>query len=249
MKIVYLISKLFSYPGAFLKGFWEHLTCRVLKVPVYDRVYLLANYHCGHTWHGPVRKTSTLFLLAFLPWLAQKLTALIFLCASAIPLILFGLRSATETSAFFFNLLCLFLGLSCLSNAYPEWEDAKELWRRVYHGEDGTFTAESAARDARPGPIPYTDGEKLTTGEDEAAYETYLGDGALLSPSAEPVDEEIAGAAPDGEELLPVAPVSLAAKILLAPFHLAFVIGAGMERTGLPVLLWYGAAVLAMVLR
>jgi hypothetical protein len=132
MSIVYLITKVLTFPGAYFKGFWEHLTCRMLKIPVTNGSYLRGNNWCGHAQHELPACPKKAFLVAFLPWAAQKLLALIFLCASAIPLFLFGLRGMRETGFFYVEILFLYVGVSFLCNAYPHGMDARNLWRLFY---------------------------------------------------------------------------------------------------------------------
>ncbi|MDR3314137.1 MAG: hypothetical protein LBS96_06735 [Oscillospiraceae bacterium] len=135
MSIVYLITKILTYPAAYFKGFWEHLTCRILDIPVVRGGYLRSNHFCGHVEHAPAQSAGKAFLLAFLPWLAQKLMALVFLTASAVPLFLFGLRGASETSFFWVELILLFIGLGFLCNAYPLRADFDVLWHSFYKAE------------------------------------------------------------------------------------------------------------------
>ena len=34
MTKLYIIGKILTFPGAYIKGFWEQLTCRILGLPV-----------------------------------------------------------------------------------------------------------------------------------------------------------------------------------------------------------------------
>ncbi len=132
MTVVYLISRILTYPAAYLKGFWEHWTCRILKVQVLRGGYLRSDEYCGHIEHAPAQSPGKAFLLVFLPWLAQKLLALLCLTAAAVPLLVFGLRGSSETIFFWVEVVLLYLGVSFLCNAYPIWGDAKNLWRLFY---------------------------------------------------------------------------------------------------------------------
>ena len=51
MTVIYVISKYITVIGSILKGFWEHLFCRILGVPVSDARYLQATELCGHVEH------------------------------------------------------------------------------------------------------------------------------------------------------------------------------------------------------
>ena len=145
MKILYLITKLVTYPGAFMKGFWEHRACRRLKLEVHSRQYLLADWHCGHALHDPAATPAKAFLLAFLPYIAQRILGWIFLGASVGPLLIFGLRGGAETAFFWLEAVALFLGLSLLCNSFPSWEDARLQWD-LFYGK--------AAEEEAPEPQP-----------------------------------------------------------------------------------------------
>jgi|GEM_PF-4708387 len=132
MKIIYLITKIITYPGAYLKGFFEHLTCRALGLPVLSNRYLRSTLWCGHAEHLPAATPSQAFMLCFLPFMLQFLLGGIFLGASVGPLLIFGLRGPAETSLFWLEVICLFLGFSLICNAFPQWSDAKRLWHLFY---------------------------------------------------------------------------------------------------------------------
>ena len=59
MTIVYVITKYITVIGSILKGFWEHLFCRILGVPVSDARYLQATELCGHVEHDFTKNTVT----------------------------------------------------------------------------------------------------------------------------------------------------------------------------------------------
>ena len=132
MKIIYLITKIITYPGAYLKGFFEHLTCRALGLPVRSNRYLRSTLWCGHAEHLPAAAPAQAFLLCFIPFMLQFLFGCIFLGASVGPLLIFGLRGPAETSLFWLEVICLFLGFSLVCNAFPQWSDARRLWHLFY---------------------------------------------------------------------------------------------------------------------
>ena len=132
MKIIYLITKIITYPGAYLKGFFEHLTCRALGLPVRSNRYLRSTLWCGHAEHLPAASPVQAFMLCFLPFMLQFLLGSIFLGSSFGPLLIFGLRSPAETSFFWLEVVSLFLGFSLVCNAFPQWSDAKRLWHLFY---------------------------------------------------------------------------------------------------------------------
>ncbi|MCL2301241.1 MAG: hypothetical protein FWC27_13955, partial [Firmicutes bacterium] len=138
MNTLYLITKVLTYPGAFMKGFWEHVTCRVLKLRVTDRGYLRANEGCGHAAHTPAMTPARAFLFSWLPYLAQRALGWIFVGVSAPPLLLFGspgqMADPSRRVVVVLEFIALFVGLSLLCNSFPQWEDAKRHWRLFYGG-------------------------------------------------------------------------------------------------------------------
>ena len=151
MSVIYLIARILTYPAAYLKGFWEHTVCRALKIPVTRGGYLRSCRWCGHVEHEKAETPWKAFLVVFLPWLFQKLLALLFLTASAIPLLLFGLRGSSETSFFWIESIFLYLGVSFLCNAYPILDDAQHLWRFFYSAVPPSEEGSEKAK--RPSPI------------------------------------------------------------------------------------------------
>ncbi|MDR0531048.1 MAG: hypothetical protein LBG83_03160 [Oscillospiraceae bacterium] len=218
MRILYLITKIITYPGAFLKGFWEHVTCRMLKLPVRSTQYLRSSDWCGHAEHDPANTPAKAWLMCFLPWLAQCVLGSIFLAASAIPLLLFGLRGTDQTQFFWLEIICLFLGLSIACNAFPQRGDAKRMWHLFYESptedEVKAMAARLAAtRTSQPGS------------EDVCCNHMAIGEG-----TAEPV---------------PSAPkfARLPARILFAIPNAICMAGAWLEGTGLAAILALGLTV------
>jgi len=132
MDTLYLFTKIITYPGAFMKGFWEHVTCRALELRVTSRRYMDANETCGHAAHAPAMSAVKAFLLSLLPYLAQRALGWLFLGFSVAPLLLFNLRSREENPLLLLEYLALFLGLCLLCNSFPQWEDARRQWRLFY---------------------------------------------------------------------------------------------------------------------
>lgn len=257
MKIIYLITKILTYPGAFMKGFWEHITCRILKLEVTDKHYLSADWHCGHARHTPVMSPAKAFLLAFLPWFAQKILTLIFLAASVPPLLIFGHRSPADSSFFWLEVVALFLGLSLLCNSFPQRGDAKRLWQ-LFYGAPSQEEAEAldALQAQEQAVIEAAAEEEIS--EEEISEEDIAEEAEVVEADIseeEVVEEEIAE-----EEISEEAPAfelpqglpkyaKLPAKILLAPANVYFVAGAWCERCGIPLVLVIAGVAAAILLR
>ena len=244
MKIVYLITKILTYPGAFLKGFWEHLTCRILKLQVTERRYLRPDETCGHAAHAPAMTPAKAFLFSWMPYLAQHMLGFIFLGASVPSLLIFGMRDLEQNPLAVVQYAALFLGLSIICNSFPQWEDAKRHWRLFYGAP--TPAEEQAMReysealmeafDAVPAPVE---------DEDAIAVEEAVAEEEVIA-SEEPA-EVIPPALPEMPELPRFA--GLAGKIILAPANAYFLAGAWLEKYGITTIAAIAITIAVLLLR
>lgn len=205
MNILYLISKILTYPGAFMKGFWEHCTCRILRLPVTSRSYLLADSTCGHAVHVPAATPAKAFLLSWLPYVAQRILAYILLGASVGPLLVFGLRGQSETYLFVAEAIALFLGVSLFCNSFPQWDDAKRHWRLFYGKitpEEQQAALEAAAAEQAALQQALAEADEAAEDEpvDEAAEEEITEGASEENFSEEEAAEEEAAAEEAAEE-------------------------------------------------
>ena len=133
MNIIYVISKYVTVVGALLKGFWEHLFCRMLGVPVSDARYLQANELCGHVDHDFTKTKATTFFLCYLPGLMNRLFGYGMTIGSFIGL--FYLKMTIANPIFWVYIVLLYFGVSLLTNNAPLYEDALNNWDLLY-GKD-----------------------------------------------------------------------------------------------------------------
>ena len=261
MKIVFLITKILTYPGAFMKGFWEHVTCRVLKLQVTDRRYLRPNESCGHAAHAPAMTPAKAYLLSFLPYIAQRILGWVFVGASAAPLLLFNMRGQEENPLFILECVALFLGLSLVCNAFPQWEDAKRHWRLFYGGptpeEEQVMAAYSEALlevfdavEAEPSADEAAESAAEIEPEPEVEPEVEAESAAEVESETEMEAEEQAEEIPALPEM-PEVPrfAGRAGKILLAPCNAYFLAGAWLERFGIPAILAIAITAALLVFR
>ena len=277
MKIIYLITKIVTYPGAYLKGFFEHLTCRALGLPVYSNRYLRSTQWCGHAEHAPASTPAAAFLLCLIPFVLQFLFGCIFLGASVGPLLIFGLRSPAETSLFWLEILCLFLGFSLVCNSFPQWSDAKRLWHLFYGSpteeELALMEAETtenlaalerieAEEEAANAAVDAQESESTVLTSEEAPEKSAEEPAVIITEELADESNEDDASETDAEEddtdsesfdaiLLPTSAPKFAgtfAKILFAPCNLFFMAGSFMESTGLSTILALGAIVAALIM-
>lgn len=142
MKILYLISKYITLPGAVVKALWEHITCGAFKVLVEDGRYLQANELCGHVEHELTTSKAKAFLTNFVPTLINGLLA--FFLGSAGFMGLFILKvtppeeavgSASQPIAFWLYIVLFYLGVSFFCNMFPLFEDALNSWGLIYQSK------------------------------------------------------------------------------------------------------------------
>jgi len=233
MKTVYLITKILTYPGAFMKGFWEHVACRMLRLRVTDRRYLCFNELCGHVAHAPAMTPAKAYLLSLLPYIAQRILGWVFVGAAAAPLLIFNMRTQAENPLFLLEVAALFLGLSLVCNAFPQWEDAKRHWRLFYGGP--TPEEEQAMAEYSEALLEVFDAVETAEPETEAASE---------EQEEQPVEVP---ALPEMPEVPRFA--GLAGKIILAPCNAYFLAGAWLERFGIPAILAIAITAAVLIVR
>jgi len=242
MKTLYLITKILTYPGAFMKGFWEHVACRILKLQVTERRYLRPTEACGHASHAPAMTPAKAYLLSFLPYIAQRALGWIFLGASVAPLLVFDMRGMEENPLFVLEIAALFLGISLICNSFPQWEDAKRHWRLFYGApspeEEQAMQEYSEALLAafEAVPAPEEDQDEAEAAEEQAALEEQAAPEEITPPELPEMPELTRFAGPVG-------------KIILAPCNAYFLAGAWLERYGIPAILAIGIAVGVLIFR
>ncbi len=146
MKILYLIVKYITIIGTFLQAFFEHLTCRIYEVLIEDGRYLRANEMCGHIEHEIIRKRSVSFGVCFFPFLFNLLLGLITVSVGAVNIYYLGEFFTSSGIVHIANFLFLWMGISCLTNLFPQWEDALTLKEEIYgKGKSNLFVKIIAA--------------------------------------------------------------------------------------------------------
>lgn len=136
MDKLYIVSKYITCVGAILKGFWEHLFCRILGIPVQDARYLQANELCGHVDHDFTRERTKTFLLCWLPGLMNRIFGYGMFVGGFLGL--FHVEAAADKPIFWIYIILFYLGASLLCNNAPLYEDALNNWDLVYGKERNT---------------------------------------------------------------------------------------------------------------
>ena len=132
MVILYEIIKMLTFPGALLKGFLEHLFCRLWKVPVEYSDYMQRNELCGHVEHLLAPHKGS-FAICFGPHLIMLLLGSIIAFPGAMNLFYLGTFN-------WLSLILLYVGVSFLTNAFPLVEDALNMWSELFSAESKTVS-------------------------------------------------------------------------------------------------------------
>ncbi len=141
MTWLYVLCKTIYFPGTFLKGFWEHLCCRLLHVPIYAAdAYITRNRLCGHVSMQPAPTAGKSFLVCFLPMLANLLVGFPAFAAGVLTLGFMGVDVIDPLTGKFCPLFIVYVllylfGASCLCSLFPYTEDALHLWH-MHYGRD-----------------------------------------------------------------------------------------------------------------
>lgn len=145
MSILYVIVKYITVVGTFMKAFFEHMTMRIYEVLVEDGRYLRPNEMCGHIEHEIIKKRSVSFGVCFFPFLFNLILGLMFVCVGAMNIYYVGEFFSSTGVVKIVNFLFLWLGISMLTNLFPQVEDAITLKELIYKKKTNIFVKIIAA--------------------------------------------------------------------------------------------------------
>ena len=132
MTILYIASKILTFPGAYLRGFWEQLTCKLLGLPVEAPGYLRLDEACGHVEHGLSQKGFASYLMATGPGFMNLMTGFPIFLMGYISLEFLGIRYSDGPALFIINVIMTYIGISLMCNIFPLVEDAMNLFDVAY---------------------------------------------------------------------------------------------------------------------
>ena len=121
MRIVYIIVKFLTLPGAILHAFFEHMSCRWTKVIVDDARVVQANEMLSHVDHELIKRKSASFDVCFIPFFFNLALGFLLLMNGATTVYYFG--KYNDGLAW----ICLYLGISLCTNLFPQIEDVMML--------------------------------------------------------------------------------------------------------------------------
>lgn len=121
MSIIYVIVKTLTLPGAMLHAFFEHMCCRNAKIIVEDERTVQFNEMLSHVDHQLVNKKGPSFDICFIPFFLNFMLGFLTLSYGATIIIYFAKYEDI------FGWICLYLGISLLTNLFPQVEDVMML--------------------------------------------------------------------------------------------------------------------------
>ena len=126
MSIIYVIVKVLTLPGAIVHTFFEHMSCRMSRVLVDDARAVQFNEMLGHIDHELIKRKGPSFDICFIPFLFNLALGFLVLCHGATSVIYLGKYSD------WFAWICLYLGISLLTNLFPQIEDVMMVKENFY---------------------------------------------------------------------------------------------------------------------
>lgn len=131
MRIVYIIVKFLTLPGAITHAFFEHMCCRMCKVIVDDARTVQANEMLSHIDHELIKRKGASFDICFIPFLFNLFFG--FLCLSYGATMVYYLGNYKSALAW----ITLYLGISLCTSLFPQVEDVMMLRENIYKCEKG----------------------------------------------------------------------------------------------------------------
>lgn len=128
MRILYVIGKYITFPGAYLRAFWEHMTCLLLGLPVENTGYLRTDEMCGHIEHFLPKKAWAAYLSATAPGFMGLITGLPLVVLGVLNLRFMGISFADSKVLFVLYIALIYIGASVMCCLHPQFEVAQNLW-------------------------------------------------------------------------------------------------------------------------
>lgn len=126
MNGIYVATRIITYFGAQLRAFWEHIVCRVYKIPVEDDRTFKSSELCGHIEHELTNGVSQSFMMCFLPFFMNLFFGLCMLSVGSLRMFYIG--DFKSPIAY----IMLWLGISLIANCSPSFEDALSFKDNLY---------------------------------------------------------------------------------------------------------------------
>lgn len=130
MTALYIATRYITYFGAQLRVFWEHLACRIFKIPVEDDRAFNHSELCGHIEHELTEGVAQSFSVCFLPFFMNLFLGVCMLLTGSLRLFYIG--DFKSFAAYLF----LWIGFSLIANCSPSFEDALSFKDNLYKSKN-----------------------------------------------------------------------------------------------------------------
>ncbi|MCM1364936.1 MAG: hypothetical protein NC122_01645 [Faecalibacterium sp.] len=129
MPAVYIITRFLTFPGAMIRGFWEHMVCRIYGVPVEDNRLIRRDEMSSHIEHELFPTASGAFAIGFIPAFMNAFLAFLLTIPSVLCVFVFEMSGTLVTVV---GIISYWLAFSLYVNSYPTVEDALNMKEKVY---------------------------------------------------------------------------------------------------------------------
>jgi len=129
MTAFYYITKYLTFPGAYVRCFWEQIICRICGVPVEDNRYLRQDEMCGHVDHELMPTARSAFALCFVPAFFNAIGAF---SLAIFPIVFLFIYETTNLVLLLVCAVSWWFACSLYVNSYSLVEDAINMMEKVY---------------------------------------------------------------------------------------------------------------------
>lgn len=129
MTAFYYITKYLTFPGAYVRCFWEQIICRICHVPVEDNRYLRQDEMCSHIDHELMPTARSAFALCFVPAFFNSIGAF---SLAILPVAFLFLYETTNIVLIIVTAISYWFACSLYINSYSLVEDAINMMEKVY---------------------------------------------------------------------------------------------------------------------
>jgi len=129
MTAFYYITKYLTFPGAYVRCFWEQIICRICGVPVEDNRYLRQDEMCSHVDHELMPTARSAFALCFVPAFFNAIGAFFL---AIFPIVFLFIYETTNLVLLLVCAVSWWFACSLYVNSYSLVEDAINMMEKVY---------------------------------------------------------------------------------------------------------------------
>lgn len=129
MTAFYYITKYLTFPGAYVRCFWEQIICRIYRVPVEDNRYLRQDEMCSHVDHELMPTASGAFALCFVPAFFNAIGAFFL---AILPVVFLFIYETTNLLLLAVCTVSYWFACSLYLNSYSLVEDAMNMMEKIY---------------------------------------------------------------------------------------------------------------------